>query len=42
MVAGDPEREARERRLRDGIPLSRSVIEDLRAVARGCGVPFEL
>jgi LDH2 family malate/lactate/ureidoglycolate dehydrogenase len=42
MVAGDPEREARERRLRDGIPLSRSVIEDLRTVARGCRVPFEL
>jgi LDH2 family malate/lactate/ureidoglycolate dehydrogenase len=42
IVAGDPEREARERRLRDGIPLSRSVIEDLRAVARGCGVAFEL
>jgi LDH2 family malate/lactate/ureidoglycolate dehydrogenase len=42
MVAGDPEREARERRLREGIPLSRSVIEDLRAVARSAGVPFEL
>jgi LDH2 family malate/lactate/ureidoglycolate dehydrogenase len=42
MVAGDPEREAREWRLHAGIPLSRSVLEDLRAVARGCGVPFEL
>ena len=42
MVAGDPERKARERRLHAGIPLSRSVIEDLRAVARGSGVPFEL
>jgi LDH2 family malate/lactate/ureidoglycolate dehydrogenase len=42
LVAGDPEREARERRLESGIPLSRSVIEDIRAVARGSGVPFEL
>lgn len=42
MVAGDPEREARDQRLRTGVPLSRSVIEDMRAVARGSGVPFEL
>ena len=42
LVAGDPEREARERRLESGIPLSRSVIEDMRTVARGSGVPFDL
>ena len=42
LVAGDPEREARKRRLESGIPLSRSVIEDLRTVARGSGVPFDL
>lgn len=42
LVAGDPEREARERRREIGIPLSRSVIEDMRAVARSAGVPFDL
>lgn len=42
MVAGDPERAARDRRLDAGIPLSRSVIEDMRVVAHGSGVPFEL
>jgi LDH2 family malate/lactate/ureidoglycolate dehydrogenase len=42
LVAGDPEREARERRLESGVPLSRSVIEDMRTVARGSGVPFDL
>ena len=42
LVAGDPERETRERRLEGGIPLSRSVIEDMRSVARGSGVPFDL
>lgn len=42
LVAGDPEREARERRLEDGVPLSRSVIEDMRTVARGSGVAFAL
>ncbi len=42
LVAGDPEREVRDHRLRAGIPLSRSVIEDLRTVARRSRVPFSL
>ena len=42
LVAGDPERAARDDRLRAGIPLSRSVIEDVRTVARRSRVPFSL
>lgn len=42
LVAGDPERAAREHRLRAGIPISRSVIEDIRTVARRSRVPFGL
>lgn len=40
LVPGDPEHRTREERDRDGIPLTRSVIEDLRAVAHDSGVPF--
>ena len=42
LVAGDPERETRAHRLEGGIPLSRSVIEDMRTVARRCDVGFHL
>jgi LDH2 family malate/lactate/ureidoglycolate dehydrogenase len=42
LVAGDPERAAREDRLRAGIPLPRGVIEDIRTVARRSRVPFSL
>ena len=42
QVAGDPERAAAEERERSGIPLTRSVIEDLRWVARCAGVEFLL
>ncbi len=42
LVAGDPERAAYAERSGSGIRLSRSVIEDLRTVARGSGVPFVL
>ena len=42
LVPGDPERAEVERRSRHGIPLSRSTVEDLRAVARASGVPFTL
>jgi LDH2 family malate/lactate/ureidoglycolate dehydrogenase len=42
LVPGDPEREAVAERERAGIPLSRSVVEDLRAIAHASGVPFEL
>ncbi len=42
LVAGDPERTRRAERSRSGIPLSRAVVEDIRAVARAAGVPFLL
>lgn len=42
LVAGDPEHAAYEERLRLGIPLSRGLLEDLRAVARASAVEFTL
>jgi LDH2 family malate/lactate/ureidoglycolate dehydrogenase len=42
LVAGDPEAEARERRLREGIPLPSSLLERLRAVCERSGVAFIL
>lgn len=42
LVAGDPERAEHERRSREGVPLSRAVVEDLRAVADRLRVPFTL
>lgn len=42
LVAGDPEQAHFERRSRDGIPLSRPVYEDLRALAIESRVPFVL
>jgi LDH2 family malate/lactate/ureidoglycolate dehydrogenase len=42
LVAGDPEASAATARARDGIPLTRAVVEDLRAVAHASGVPFLL
>jgi LDH2 family malate/lactate/ureidoglycolate dehydrogenase len=42
LVAGDPEYAAQGERRRTGIPLSRSVIEDIRSVCRASGVPFIL
>jgi len=42
LVPGDPERAARAERERLGIPISRSVLEDVRGVARASGVPFIL
>jgi len=42
LVAGDPERAALAERSRSGIPLSRSVVEDIRWVARATGAPFLL
>lgn len=41
-VAGDPEYEAAADRRRNGIPLTRCVIEDIRTVCRASGVPFLL
>ena len=42
LVAGDPEAAARERRLRDGIPLPPTLLVKIRAVCEGCGAPFLL
>ena len=42
LVAGDPEFAAREERTRNGIPLSRYVIEDMRSVCHASGVGFLL
>jgi LDH2 family malate/lactate/ureidoglycolate dehydrogenase len=42
LVPGDPEERVRAERSAAGIPLTRSVFEDLRAVARAAGVPFVL
>ena len=42
LVPGDPERAALAERRANGIPLTRSVFEELRTVARVSGVPFLL
>ena len=42
QVAGDPEYEAAAERERDGIPLTRCVIEDIRAVCEASDIPFLL
>ncbi len=42
QVAGDPEYEAADERQRDGIPLTRCVIEDIRAVCNASEIPFLL
>jgi LDH2 family malate/lactate/ureidoglycolate dehydrogenase len=42
LVAGDPERAVAAERRRSGIPLSRSVVEDIRGIARASRVQFVL
>ena len=42
LVAGDPEAQSRERRLRDGIPIPRALADKIRAICERCGVPFVL
>ena len=42
LVAGDPEYAAEAERKRSGIPLTRRVVEDLRAVASAADVAFTL
>jgi LDH2 family malate/lactate/ureidoglycolate dehydrogenase len=42
LVAGDPERAVAAERRRTGVPISRSVVEDLRGIARASGAPFVL
>lgn len=42
LVAGDPERAAETQRRQSGIPLSRSVVEDIRRITGASGAPFLL
>ena len=42
MVAGDPERAAAARRRRDGIPVGRNLLAEVRGIAAECGVPWLL
>jgi len=42
LVAGDPEHAARRERLRSGIPMTDTLFEEVRQVARGCNAPFVL
>ncbi len=42
LVAGDPEAAARERRMREGIPLPSSLLEKIREICQRSGVPFLL
>jgi hypothetical protein len=41
-VAGDPEAEERELRLREGIPMPQTLADKIRAICGRCGVPFVL
>ncbi len=42
LIPGDPETESRERRSREGIPISPALAEKIRAICERCGVPFLL
>jgi LDH2 family malate/lactate/ureidoglycolate dehydrogenase len=42
LVAGDPERTAREQRLEDGIPIPAALRADIRRVAETAGVAYRL
>jgi LDH2 family malate/lactate/ureidoglycolate dehydrogenase len=41
LLPGDPERAAQKERDRGGVPLIAAVLDDLREIARGTGVPLE-
>lgn len=41
LVPGDPERDAERERRKTGIPLLMPVVEDLRAISKATGVPFD-
>jgi len=41
LIPGDPEREAERQRATGGIPLLLPVVEDLRAISKASGVPFD-
>ena len=42
FIAGEPEARRKAERLRDGIPLSDVVRDELRSLSRELGVAFEL
>jgi LDH2 family malate/lactate/ureidoglycolate dehydrogenase len=42
LVAGDPEAEQRELRLREGIPIPAALADQIRAICARCGAPFVL
>jgi LDH2 family malate/lactate/ureidoglycolate dehydrogenase len=42
LVPGDPEAEAREHRLREGIPLPHSLLDRLRGICERSGAAFVL
>ena len=42
LIPGDPEREAEAIRAQEGIPLLKSVVDDLLAISKKTGVPFEI
>jgi len=42
LVPGDPEAASKEARLRDGIPVPRTLAEQIRAVCEGCGADYLL
>jgi L-2-hydroxycarboxylate dehydrogenase (NAD+) len=41
LIPGDPEREAERERRKSGIPLLMPVVEDLRAISKATGIPFD-
>jgi LDH2 family malate/lactate/ureidoglycolate dehydrogenase len=42
LVAGDPEVQARGRRLKEGVPITPVLADKIRAICQRCGVPFLL
>jgi LDH2 family malate/lactate/ureidoglycolate dehydrogenase len=41
LIPGDPEREAEAIRIKEGIPLLKPVVNDLRDIAKRTGIPFK-
>ena len=42
LVAGDPELLSRERRSKEGVPISAALVEKIRGICERCGAPFLL
>ena len=40
LIPGDPERAAEARRIKEGIPLLKPVVDDLVDISRRTGIPF--